>query len=231
MAAKNVLLLPGMMCDARLWQPQIAALPQNTIVADITTADSIPELAANVLESAPDTFALAGLSMGGIVAFEVWRQASERVTHMALLDTNAGPDAPERQSLRLRQIEQAMAGGLRTLAVEDLKPIYLAPANRDDDVLLDTILQMALDLGPGVFRRQSLALGSRPDSLPTLATIDCPTAVICGRDDELCPVAYHEVIADRIPGASLAVIDNCGHLATLEQPEVVNRELMRLFAR
>ena len=122
-----------------------------------------------------------------------------------------------------------MDGKLRTLAIDSLKPAYLAKSNRDDEELLTTILDMALDLGPDVFRRQSLALKNRPDSVPTLPTISCPTAVICGKEDTLCPVAYHELMSDRIPGATLTIVDDCGHLATLEQPDVVNHELERLL--
>lgn len=231
MATDSVLLLPGMMCNERLWAPQIAAFERATICADLTRADNFPDMAAQVLDSAPRQFAIAGLSMGGILAFEIWRQAPERVTHVALLDTNPHAEAPERQSLRLQQIETALTGGLRELAVESLKPLYLAAAHRDDQALLNTILDMALDLGPEVFRRQSLALRDRVDSVPTLPTIDCPTLVLCGDEDSLCPVEYHELMADRIPDARLAVVDNCGHLSSLEQPDIVAQELAALLNR
>ena len=188
-------------------------------------------LAAHALAEAPERFAMAGLSMGGILAFEIWRQAPERVTHMALLDTNPHAEALERRSSRLEQIHTAIAGGLRELAIESLKPLYLAEAHRDDQRLLDTILDMALDLGPEVFKRQSLALRDRADSVPTLATIDCPTLVLCGAEDRLCPVAHHEFMAERIPHARLVVVENCGHMSTLEQPEVVTKELKQLFAQ
>ena len=229
MPAENLLLLPGMMCDARLWAPQVAAIDVQSRVADLTTADNLPQLARNVLAEAPARFALAGLSMGGILAFEVWRQAPERVSHLALIDTNPHAEAPARQSLRLLQIEEALDGRLRELASESLKPLYLAEANRDDQALLDTILDMALDLGPKVFRNQSMALMGRPDSVPTLATITCPTSVICGEEDLLCPVAYHELMAREITGAKLAVLKNCGHLASLEQPGKVTNELNELL--
>lgn len=229
MPAKNLLLLPGMMCDARLWRPQQDALDLPVFHADMTTTDNFHDMAAAVLGSAPPEFALAGLSMGGILAFEIWRQAPERVTHMALLDTNPHAEAPERRSLRLQQIETALTGGLRELAIESLKPLYLARSRRDDAALLNTILDMALDLGPEVFRRQSLALRDRIDSVPTLPTISCPTTVICGDEDTVCPVSYHELMAARIPRAKLVVIDDCGHLATLEQPGIVTRELAELL--
>ena len=228
---QNLLLIPGMMCDARLWQHQANALSQRVIHADTTVGDNFSDMASAALNAAPDRFAVAGLSMGGILAFEIWRQAPERVTHMALLDTNPHAEASERQSGRLREIEKALAGGLKQLAVESLKPLYLAEAHRDDQQLLDTILQMALDLGPEIFRNQSLALRARIDSVPTLATIDCPTLVMCGREDTLCPVAHHELMAERIPQARLRIVERCGHLPSLEQPTIVTDEIRQLLSR
>ncbi len=231
MAVRDVLLLPGLMCDRRLWAPQIEALPQRTFVGDTTRADNFPDMARDVLSAAPPRFAMAGLSMGGILAFEIWRQAPERVSHIALLDTNARADPPDRKSRRMQQIEEALSGRLRELAIETLKPVYLAESHRDDDKLLGTIMDMAMDLGPKVFERQSLALKNRVDSVDTLDTIDCPALVLCGREDALCPVSFHELMASRIPGAKLVVVDDCGHLATLEQPDVVTAELEALFER
>jgi pimeloyl-ACP methyl ester carboxylesterase len=229
MPTENVLLLSGMMCDARLWEPQVQAFAQRIFHANTTRSDNIADMASQALAGAPERFAIAGLSMGGILAFEIWRQAPDRVTHMALLDTNPHAETPERRSLRVQHIEAALAGGLRELAIESLKPLYLARAHREDEELLDTILGMALELGPDVFHRQSLALRDRPDSVPTLATIDCPVLVMCGDEDMLCPVEYHELMAEKIPGARLVIIRQCGHLSSLEQPEIVTQELKNLF--
>jgi len=229
--AENILFLPGMMCDARLFAPQIDALDIPASVADMTTAATVPGLAENVLKAAPDRFAVAGLSMGGILAFEIWRQAPERVTHMALMDTNPHADAPERRTIRTNQIERVFAGGLREVATEELKPLYLAEKNRDDEALLHRILDMAIDQGPGVFERQSLALLERADSVQTLKTIDCPTSVLCGNEDRLCPVEFHELMAATIPNARLIVLEDCGHLCSLERPEAVTAELQQLFSQ
>jgi pimeloyl-ACP methyl ester carboxylesterase len=228
--AENILLLPGMMCDERMWEAQVRDLPQATLVPSLVGFESISDMATSVLENAPDQFAVAGLSMGGILAFELWRQAPDRITHIALIDTNPFADAPERKSLRLQQIETALNGGLRELAIEQLKPLYLAKSHRNDETLLGTILDMAIDLGPEVFRSQSIALHNRADSVETLTDISCPVAVICGAEDTLCPVAYHEYMATRIPNAELIIIDNCGHLASMEQPDIVTSELHRLFS-
>jgi len=218
-----------MMCDARLWNPQIEALDIHCLVADLSSHDNLTDMAASVLDAAPASFAVAGLSMGGILAFELWRQAPERITHLALLDTNPHADTPDKRTMRLDQVEQVLSGQLRKLATESLKPAYLAKANRDNQALLDEILAMAMDAGEEVFRRQSIALKDRVDSVATLATISCPTTVICGAEDHICPPAYHELMARRIPGARLVIIENCGHLATLEQPDAVNYELQRLL--
>ena len=231
MAAENVLLLPGMMCDARMWAAQIQAIKCPVIVPDISLHDNFVDMAASVLRDAPDRFAVAGLSMGGILAFELWRQAPDRITHMALLDTNPFADPPDRQSSRLQQIEQVFAGSLRELAVESLKPLYLAESNRDDEDLLKVILDMVLELGPDTFQRQSLALRNRTDSVETLALINCPVTVICGSEDTLCPLSHHEYMASRIPNAELIVIDDCGHLSSMEQADAVSNELLRLFAQ
>lgn len=229
MAAENVLLLPGMMCDARLWEPQLRVLDIPAAVADLTTHDNLVDMAAAVLDAAPASFAVAGLSMGGILAFELWRQAPERITHMALLDTNPHADTPDKRAMRLDQMQQVLAGQLRALATEFLKPAYLAKANRDNKELLDRILAMAMDAGDDVFQRQSLALKDRAGSVPLLETINCPTTVMCGIEDHVCPVAYHELMAERIPNARLVVIDNCGHLSTLERPDIVNHEMQQLL--
>ena len=169
--------------------------------------------------------------MGGILAFEIWRQAPERVTHLALLDTNPHPDEPSRKSIRFEQIAAAAAGKLEELAIESLKPLYLAKKNRNDETMLKIILDMALELGPEVFERQSLAIMNRLDSAPTLASISCPTSIICGREDAICPVGFHEFMAQEMPDAKLVVIDDCGHLSTMERPEVVTNELLGLFSR
>jgi len=231
MPAESILLLPGMMCDERLWSHQIAAFDVPVRVADSSKSDNFADMAAQVLAAAPSKFAMAGLSMGGILAFEIWRQAPERVTHLALLDTNPHPDKPSNRPVRFEQIEAAASGKLEELAVESLKPLYLAEKNRDDEAMLTTILDMALELGPKVFERQSLAVMNRPDSAPMLADISCPTSVICGREDTICPVRFHEFMAQEIPGANLVVIDDCGHLSSMEQPEEVTKELLHLFAK
>ena len=228
MTKQHLLLLPGLMCDARLWRHQIDALSDVCIpvVADLTRADSIADMARQALAQVTGRVAVAGLSMGGIVAFEIWRQAPERVARLMLLDTNARADLPERRAVRMEQIGRVLGGALNEVVIEELKPLYVAQENRGDTGLMHEIAAMAMDLGEEVFVRQSSALRDRRDSADTLPTISCTTVVACGEEDRLCPVAFHEFIAERIPSSRLELIDGAGHLPTMEQPAAVSA-LMR----
>ena len=225
----DVLLLPGMLCDASLWAHQIEALGSHwrVSVGDITGAESVREIAAQVLACAPRSFAVAGLSMGGIVALEMWRQAPQRIERLALLDSNFRADPPGRRRLRDRQMADVASGALERVLRDELKPNYLADCHRDDLALLDDVLGMGMALGAGVFRRQSLALRDRPDSSATLATITCPALVLCGDEDRLCPPALHREMAAAIPNGSLEIVSRCGHLSAMEQPNAVSTALRR----
>jgi pimeloyl-ACP methyl ester carboxylesterase len=211
-----------MMCDARLYGPQIAALSGRVPLhlAPITESASVAELASDILEAAPPRFALAGLSMGGIVAMEVVRQAPERINRLALLDTNPRPELEEVRRRREPQIDKVHAGGLKEVMRDELKPNYLANGPRRQDVL-DLCMEMALDLGADVFERQSRALQTRPDQQETLKSVTCPTLVLMGADDRLCPRDRHELMHRLIAGSTLEIIDSAGHLPTLEQPDAV----------
>lgn len=224
-----LVLLPGMMCDRRLWSAQAAALAPDCRVhhASIAGPDSVAAIAARLLKALPPRFALAGLSMGGIVAFEILRQAPERVLKLALLDTTFRPDPPARQRLRERQIERVRRGDLAGVLRDELKPNYVAACHRDKRELLDDVLAMGLREGAAVFVDQSRALQRRPDSAATLGRIECPTLVLCGAEDRLCPPALHREMAARIARAELHIIDACGHLAPMEQPEAVTGLLRR----
>ena len=227
-ARYGLVLVPGMMCDARLFAPQIARLGPDVPlhVCDIGGRDSMPALAEAALEAIPfQRFALAGLSMGGICAMEMVRQASERVERLALLDTNHLADAPERRPVRNRQIEDVRDGRLRQVIVDEMKPHYLAAANRHDTALLDLLIRMAMELGPDCFIRQSIALRDRPDYSSTLAGYRGQTLVLCGEKDVVCPPERHRAMAALLPNARLAIIAGAGHLTTLEAGQQVNAHL------
>ena len=221
-----VVLIPGMLCDARLFGPQIADLSRDraVMVAPITAADRVEALAEGVLDAAPARFALAGLSMGGIVAMEVVRRAPERVERLALLDTNHRAETERVAAARGPQIEAARAGRLREVVREEMKPHYLAPGPARAEIL-DLVLDMALGLGPAAFEAQSRALMARPDQTETLRALRVPALVLCGRHDALCPLRRHEEMAGLIPGARLEVVEEAGHLPTLEAPEPTTRAL------
>ncbi|PRY94670.1 pimeloyl-ACP methyl ester carboxylesterase [Hasllibacter halocynthiae] len=227
-----LVLLPGMMCDARLFAPQIAELgrDRHLHLAPITGSDRIAPLAEAVLEAAPPRFALAGLSMGGIVAMEVVRRAPERVERLCLMDTNPLPETPEIAASREPQIARVRAGRLVEVMRDEMKPNYLAPGPGRGGVL-DAVMEMAVAMGPLVFERQSRALQTRPDQQAALSGYRGPSLVLCGRHDVLCPLRRHELMAALLADAELSVIEDAGHLPTLETPRAVNEALQRWLAR
>lgn len=222
----NLILLPGLLNDARLWQhqaDQLAAIA-NVSVADLTRSDTIVGLAADVLEQAPaGMFVLGGLSMGGYVALEIMRQAPERVTALALLDTSARPDTPEATENRQRLI--ALAQTDFSAVAKDLMQKLLYPPHLDDDDIVACIADMAEATGKEAFIRQQHAIMARIDSRPALRDIDCPTLLLCGREDRITPVDVHEEMAALIPRATLTIVEHCGHLSALERPDAVTDAL------
>ena len=215
-------LLPGLLCDQALWQHQVAPLADlaDCRVADFTSQDSVAAMARSVLEAMPERFALAGLSMGGYVAFEIMRQAPERVMRLALLNTKARPDTPEETARRRGLIELAQKGQFKGVTPR-LLPLFLHKGRLEDAALTGEVQAMAERIGKDAFIRQQTAILGRPDSRPTLVTIGCPTLVLCGRQDALTPVQDHTEMAAGIRNAQLKVVEDCGHLAPLERPEAV----------
>lgn len=223
-----IVFLPGMMCDGRLFGPQIEALsPCHPVMCiPINRHGTVQELAADVLRVAPECFALVGLSMGGIVAMEIVRQAPQRVERLALMDTNPLAENDDVKANRLLQIETAQSGDLWRVMRDEMKPNYLTDGpNRGS--ILDLCMEMAMEQGPDVFVRQSHALMSRPDQQETLRAYNGRSLVLCGEDDGLCPVSRHDLMALLLPNSRLEVVENAGHLPTLEQPEKTNSALIR----
>ena len=222
---QRLLLLPGLLCDAALWQFQVEALADvaEATVADLTRSDSVAAMARDALADAPDRFALAGLSMGGYVALEIMRQAPERVTHLALLDTSARPDTPELIERRKALIDLASRGKFKGVTPR-LLPLLL---HRDHQFppLSTIVIEMAARIGQPAFVRQETAIMGRQDSRPFLKDIKVPTLILVGEDDELTPVHLHEELADGIAGSEFQIIARSGHLTTLEKPDMVNRAM------
>lgn len=232
MSRPPLLLIPGLLCDGRLWQHQLAALADaaDMTVGDHSTHDNLYEIAATLLTKAPPRFAVAGLSMGGYIAFELLRQAPERITHLALINTAARPDSPEKRQRRLDFMALATRGRFRGVS-HALLPLLIHRDRLDDRELAGTVSAMARDSGVEAYLRESRAIVDRPDSVPMLAGITCPTVVIGGLQDQLTPPECQQEIADGIAGAELILLDRCGHLAPLEHPQAVNAALRKLLTR
>jgi pimeloyl-ACP methyl ester carboxylesterase len=214
------------MCDAALWAHQAATLDDvaEVKIADVTNGSSVGELATHILDTAPASFALAGLSLGGYVCFEIMRQAPDRVTQLALLDTTARADPPEIIARRHRFIAMAREGRLDEVMACYL-PLFVHPRRLDDEPFKAELAAMSARVGEAVFYRQQDAMLSRPDSRPGLGDIRCPTLVLCGRQDALTPLEVHREMASLVRGARLVIIEDCGHLTTMEQPQATTAVL------
>lgn len=227
---ESLIFLPGLICDHALWREQMIALSQDfdCRVADLTRSETVAEMARSVLDDAPPRFHLTALSMGGYVAFEILRQAPERVARLALLNTKARPDSEEETKRRKDLLSSVGVGNFKG-ATGRLLPLFIHEDRLADEDLTADIEAMAERVGKDAFVRQQKAILTRPDSRPGLAKISCPTLVIGSRQDRLTPVDCHEEMAAGIPGAELIIIEDCGHLSPMEHPDRVTEELRRWF--
>jgi pimeloyl-ACP methyl ester carboxylesterase len=229
---RHVLLLPGLACDREVWKHQVRQIPgfATAEVVDYGFADSLKKMAEAALRRAPDRFALAGHSMGGRVAFEIVRRVPERVTGMALLDTAyrsfvPGEVGEQERAERLRLVDLARSQGMRAMARDWVRNM-VHPSRLSDEPLIGSIIEMFGRKSPEIFVSQIRALLERPDATPVLSVIDCPTLVLCGREDSWSQVATHKQIAARIRSSQLVVIDHCGHMAPMERPQQVSAALL-----
>lgn len=223
----SLILLPGLLCDAALWRHQVTYLSDLTepAVMDLTRDNRIEAMAARVLAEAPERFALAGLSMGGYVALEVIRQAPERVAGLALVDTHPRADKPE-QSEQRRQLMALASNDRFEQILPKLLPRMIHGDRQHDKPLIAALSAMAERVGPTAFIRQQDAIIHRRDYRGFLGQIRCPTIVIGGRSDLIAPLAWMTDMSEAIPGAQLAIIEDCGHMSTMEQPQAATA-LMR----
>ena len=225
------LWLPGLLCDETLFQDVNKELPNwvAPFTCDLGTQTSMQALASKVLENAPESFVLGGLSMGGILAFEVFRQAPERVKGLILMDTNAADEKPEVSEKRNALVDKAKAGEFESITPDILMPVLIHPNQLVNQALTQRITQMASNIGMERFEAHAQALATRPDARPLLADIQVPTLIITGKDDLLCPIDNHLLMAKHINQVSLHVIPDCGHLSTMDQPKVVARHIRSWF--
>jgi pimeloyl-ACP methyl ester carboxylesterase len=222
-----ILLVPGLASSTRIYEPVIPALWRfgPVMVANHVRDDSMTAIARRVLNEAPPHFALAGHSMGGYVALEIMRQAPERVARLALINTQARPDAPEATARRRGLMERARRGELRAARAE-MFPELVHPSRRDDVRIRQLVDEQGEDVGVDGYLRQQTAIITRVDSRPTLATIKCPTLVLTGDQDNTIPNAFSQEMAEGIAGARLVILDRCGHLPQPEQPEATAQALV-----
>lgn len=225
MKRQPLVLLPGLGCDGELWAAQVEGLSDiaEVTVGDTLQDDSLPAMARRILAAAPDRFALAGLSMGGYLAFEIMRQAPERVTRLALCDTSAAADTADNKAFRGAVIAEVQSGKDYAELSRASLPRLIAPdaAAR----VAEAVVAMAVRVGPEVYIRQQRAIMARPDSHDLLPGIAVRTLVLVGERDILTPPAAAEGMASVIPGAALAIIPGSGHLTPMERPEAVTRHL------
>lgn len=226
---ETLVLLPGLLNDAALWRHQLehlGDLAERILVPDLTRHDDMGAIAEATLAELPESFALAGLSMGGYVALEIVRRAPERVERLALLDTSARADSEDQRRRRTGLLQLADMGRFKGVTPR-LLPMLVHPDRLEDPAVTVPIFEMAARVGRDGFIRQQRAILSRADSLDLLPTIACPTLVVCGRQDQLTPLHLSEEMAEAIPGAELRVVEACGHLPALEHPEETTELLRR----
>lgn len=222
--SEPIVLLPGFMCDARQFMPQLVGLgPEFSFqIGRMTAGHSVEAIAADILLTAPEEFALIGHGLGGIVAQEVIKRAPGRVTRLALMDTNCMGELPAVAASRDVQIARVKAGKLAEVMREDILNGAIAAGPNKEDTL-NIAVEMALTLGPEVFMNQARALTRRPDQQSTLRKIrKTPTLILCGEHDALYPPRRHEFMATLTTGSYYEIIPDAGHMPMLEQPGLIN---------
>lgn len=220
----TVLLLPGLLCDRTIWSHQIRALEPfaEVIVPDFRHVNSITAMAKIALDAAPRSFALAGHSMGARIAIEAFRMAPDRVERLALLDTGVHPRGPAEEAKRGELVEIARMRGMDAMAARWLPPML----HPDHTALIPPLIEMIRRSTPETFANQQRALLDRPEARAVLPLVQCPTLVLCGREDVWSPVSQHEEIAAAIPDSKLVIVERCGHMSPVEQPQAVTTALL-----
>lgn len=230
-------MLPGLICDQTVWQPQIDALAgiADCVCPDYESLDSLPAMAEAVLANAPERFSIAGHSMGGRVALEVYRQAPQRVERIALLDTGylplaEGAAGEKERSKRADLVVIARSQGMHAMLQKWLPPM-IESHRINDTALVNTIIEMMSRKTPDIFEGQIRALLARPDVTGVLSQIRCPALLLTGREDNWSPPLQHAAMAERIARSQLVIVPECGHMSTLERPAEVSTALRNWLSR
>ncbi|MFN4763757.1 alpha/beta fold hydrolase [Gillisia sp. Q332] len=226
--AEKLIMIPGTLCDDSLFKYQKKDLTDvaDCYVASTCSSNSLKQVAKNILNTYSGDLSIMGLSYGGIIAFELLRQAPDRIKKLILLDTNYKKPSEQTKINLQRFVGMAYLGEFKEVTSNILIDAMLHPKNAQKKELRDTILDMAINVGIDGFFNQVKAQLGRPDSTKDLQNIKCPTLIITGREDTICPVQLHEEMADAIPISALKIIEECGHLSTLEQPRSVNKAII-----
>ncbi len=222
-----VVLVPGLACSPRIYDPQVPALWRQgpVVLANHARGGDMAAIARRILAEAPLRFALAGHSMGGYIVLEMYRQAPERIARMALLNTSARPEMPEVSERRRGWIAEVKQGGYRQI-VDGLFGTFVHSSQAGNAELKQVVLDMADDVGPDAFVWQLEAIMTRADSRPTLATIKCPALVLTSDTDNMIPIDASIEMANGIPGAKFVTVPDCGHLSPLEKPQALTDALL-----
>lgn len=225
----QLVLIPGLACNSVMWRTQIPVLPTHLRprITDVhTRCDTIEDMARTLLDDCPGDLMLCGASMGSIVAMEAVRQAPQRVKGMALLGSNARPETDDMRKLREMAITLFESGRAAEVLRANV-PLAFHARHASDPEMVRTYIEFILEAGPAQLVRQNRALMSRPDARLHLASVVCPVLVMCGDSDQLTPPEYAREIASLIPAASLVMVPECGHMLTMEKPNLVNAGLLQ----
>jgi len=228
MTSETLVMIPPLLCDARIFAPQIADLSREhaVMVTPAACGERMEEIASQILSWAPAKLALMGMGLGGMVAMEIIRRAPDRVTRIALVATSPQADTPETAAARETQIIAARAGRWSDVLTHEINSTWMA-ASSDKAELVRLLTQMGQDIGPEAYIRQTRALQRRKDQQATLRQLRQPTCIMCGRHDGQYNLKRHEFMAELIPYATLEVIEQAGYLPTLEAADAVTDALQR----
>jgi pimeloyl-ACP methyl ester carboxylesterase len=226
--AEKLIMIPGTLCDASLfkYQKKDLIIIADCYVASNSSSNSLKQVAKDILNEHSGDLSLMGLSYGGIIAFEILRQAPERIKKLILLNTNYKKPSEQTKINQQRFVGMAYLGEFKEITSAILIDAMLHPKNAQRQELRDTVLNMAINVGVDRFFNQVKAQLGRPDSTKHLQNIKCPTLIITGREDTICPLKLHEEMAEAIPNSTLKIIEECGHLSTLEKPQLVNNAII-----
>ncbi|MEO9803138.1 MAG: alpha/beta hydrolase [Reichenbachiella sp.] len=223
----KLVMIPGTLCNESLFRHQVEYFKHTfeLHVVDSSSRDTLHDQAKAILEQVPGKFILMGLSYGAIIAFEIIRQASNRLEKLIILNSNYKIPSDQTRANFARFEEMTRKGRFQDITSDYLLPLMLYPSHSKIESLSNEVIKMADSVGVEGFRNQMKAQLSRPDSSQTLKEVVCPTLIIAGAQDKVCPVAWHQEMHEMIPGSKLEIIEQCGHLSTMERPEKINQTI------